>query len=497
MELIKKPLKSKIICAEDTQLHEENSESIVPDSCPDIARIVDSFGTVYVKDCEYMAGTINVKCGAKASILYVPDTGNLIKLEIPFSFEHRFDVPGDSCVPSAGIMCTAKMVSTDVKAVNSRKVSVRLTVSISYRAYSDRDEYITGGIASGDEIGYQLLVKSYEINTISQTASKSFTLVEELELPQSSEAVGQILKYSVETEILDTRMMVNKFITKGNVKLNCLYADIDGKLETFSQVVPFSQLVDAIGASEDMTYSLRVDVRNTELEPTIDMSGEAKVINMSVGMYLFAELMESTQINVVEDMYNTNVRIAPVVTEKKFIKYESGQLERFDVAESFETGMAVNAVLDCTVRYDDNAQNGQLICVADIIYISDDNGIYSVTRRIPVQLSNEDGRWEIRSVSCSAMPSSNGLTVDAAVTAVCNKCVSIKTSVVDDFETLGEYEADSIKLSAILRYAEAGESLWSIAKSCRTTVSEIAKANKISESDEIKRGELLLIPIKR
>jgi len=497
MELIKKPLKSKIICAEDAQLHEENAESIVPDSCPDIARIVDSSGMVYVKECEYTAGSVIVKCSAKASVLYVPDSGNPIKLEIPISFEHKFDLPNDACVPSSGLMCSAKVVSVDARALNPRKVSARITISVSYKAYADKDEYVTSGVSVGDESGYQLLTKTYEISTIALTASKSFTLVEELELPSSCEAVRQILKYSVEPEIIDTRVMVNKLITKGNVKLCCLYEDIDGKLETFSQIVPFSQIIDAVGSSEDMTCRIKLDIRNTELEPAIDMSGDAKFINMSVGMNAFAVLREDTWINVLEDIYNTNINVKPETIEKRFARCCFGMPEKFEVSESFETGMAVNGILDQSIRFDDTAQNGQLICVADVMYISDDNGIYSVTRRIPVQLGNEDGSWEIRSVSCTANPSANGLSVNVTVTAVCDRKTDIISSMVDDVEILGEYEAEPLKLSAILRYADEGETLWSIAKSCRTTMSEIAKANKLSENDEIKRGELLLIPIKR
>lgn len=496
MELIKKLLKSKIICAEDTQLHEENAETIVPDSCPDIARIVDSSGAAYVKDCEYTAGRIEIRGSAKASVLYVPDAGNPVKIDIPIAFEHKFDMSSDACVPSAGIMCNAKVVGIDARAVNPRKVSVRLTVSVSYKAYADRDEYVTDGISVNEETGYQLLTRNYEINTIAHTASKSFTLVEELELPGSCKAVRQILKYSIEHEIIDTRVMVNKLITKGNVKLSCLYENNEGNLERFSQIVPFSQIIDVVGASENMTCRIKLDVRNTELEPAVDMSGDAKFINLSVGLCAFAVLYEDNRINVLEDIYNTNVKIMPVVLEKEFVKCTMGNPEKFEVSETFETGMAVDNVLDCSVRYDDSAQNGQLVCVADVLYVSEDNGIYSVTRRIPVSLGSDDN-WEIRSVTSSAIPSSNGLSVNITVTAVCDKIRVIKTYMVDDTELLGEYSAEPIKLSALLRYADEGETLWSIAKSCRTTVSEIAKANKLSESDEIKCGELLLIPIKR
>ena len=51
-------------------------------------------------------------------------------------------------------------------------------------------------------------------------------------------------------------------------------------------------------------------------------------------------------------------------------------------------------------------------------------------------------------------------------------------------------------VSVILRYMEAGERLWDIAKSYRTTVDAIRQANQISGDSISTQAQMLLIPVR-
>ncbi len=52
---------------------EETLESIVPDACPDIARIVSASGKVFLKDKELGEGTLRLNGTAKVTVLYIPE----------------------------------------------------------------------------------------------------------------------------------------------------------------------------------------------------------------------------------------------------------------------------------------------------------------------------------------------------------------------------------------------------------------------------------------
>ena len=52
---------------------EETLESIVPDTYPDIARIVSAVGRVYVRDCEPSEGTVRLTGTIQTTVFYIPE----------------------------------------------------------------------------------------------------------------------------------------------------------------------------------------------------------------------------------------------------------------------------------------------------------------------------------------------------------------------------------------------------------------------------------------
>ena len=54
----------------------------------------------------------------------------------------------------------------------------------------------------------------------------------------------------------------------------------------------------------------------------------------------------------------------------------------------------------------------------------------------------------------------------------------------------------TVPVSVILRYMDAGERLWDIAKSYRTTVDAIRQANQLTEDVTNTQAQMLLIPVR-
>ena len=69
---------------------EETADTIVPDYCPDIARIIDTEGKVFLHSRELRDGKGEVSGTVKVTVLYTPDgEGGIRTLEfaMPFSSE--------------------------------------------------------------------------------------------------------------------------------------------------------------------------------------------------------------------------------------------------------------------------------------------------------------------------------------------------------------------------------------------------------------------------
>ena len=73
LELDRTQLSGYEAVLDTTVFHEETLEMIVPDACPDILRICDTEGKVFLKSKEAQEGRVEVSGTVRAAILYLPD----------------------------------------------------------------------------------------------------------------------------------------------------------------------------------------------------------------------------------------------------------------------------------------------------------------------------------------------------------------------------------------------------------------------------------------
>ena len=117
-------LKQACLDAYDTggelvQTQEETAETIVPDYCPDIARIIETEGTVYLHSRELRDGRAETAGTVRVTVLYTPDgEGGVRTLEfaIPFTTESE----------GRGLQgCTCLMADVELELIESRMLNPR------------------------------------------------------------------------------------------------------------------------------------------------------------------------------------------------------------------------------------------------------------------------------------------------------------------------------------------------------------------------------------
>ena len=134
--------KKTVVCYhkvfEYANLSESAVESVVPDTMPDIERILCADGTLVIRSKEVSEGSVSVTAGIAASVLYVPDGKAgvcCLKAAIPFSYST--DAPGVTTDSIPVAMFT--LMSVEAHMLNPRKVVVRATVEVKITCY-DRAE---------------------------------------------------------------------------------------------------------------------------------------------------------------------------------------------------------------------------------------------------------------------------------------------------------------------------------------------------------------------
>ena len=73
----------------ETSICTETTDCIVPDTFPDVGRVVFACGSVTASDRSPQSGRLLISGTAQASVLYEPENGSGLRLlEVPVSFAH-------------------------------------------------------------------------------------------------------------------------------------------------------------------------------------------------------------------------------------------------------------------------------------------------------------------------------------------------------------------------------------------------------------------------
>ena len=102
-----------------TLLREETLEMIVPDACPDILRVVETDGKVFLTRKEAADGRAELAGVFKLSVLYVPDGEAGVRhldATIPFTCAAE----GSDIGPSCTVVACARLCRADARAINPR-----------------------------------------------------------------------------------------------------------------------------------------------------------------------------------------------------------------------------------------------------------------------------------------------------------------------------------------------------------------------------------------
>ena len=111
-----------------TLTQEETAETIVPDYCPDIARIIETEGTVCIRGREIRDGKAEVSGTIRVTVLYTPDGEGGIRM---LEFALPFTVEGDQRMPgSVFLMAEVEPELLETRMLNPRKVFTHCRLNV-------------------------------------------------------------------------------------------------------------------------------------------------------------------------------------------------------------------------------------------------------------------------------------------------------------------------------------------------------------------------------
>lgn len=505
MELQKTWIDGLRVVFDQTLVQEETLESIVPDACPDILRIVGADGEVCLKSRELNEGTLRLGGSIHAVVLYIPDgEPGPKKLEVRMPFVCSADDPklhGDGRLVAAPRLC-----GVDAQIINPRKVLIRAQLAAAVQVMAPEALEICTGTSDGEEYGLQQRQEERTTYAVIAVQEKSFTFTDTLNLPSSRPDVEELLWAKFAPRCLDAKIIGSKLIVKGTADLSCLLRGEDGAVTTADFELPFSQILEASGAPEggDITVETVLSASECSLQ-----AGEPGSLSISLEILAQAVIRVERSMTLVTDLYCTQ---CPVDTERQALpltRLVDRGVQRQSVRQLCESGLPVKNVVECALSIgrwgQTEAETGTGVfagTLVSVLFYSEDDALCQAVFPIQAETVLPVEKGAAVSFSCrgtgelTATPVSGGMEVRFDVEFSYLAVNREECSMVTEARPLPVPEGAGPRPSVVLRVVGEGEPLWDIAKACSSTVADIITANELS-GDSAAAGKLLLIPKQR
>ncbi len=489
-----------------TETREQSAETIVPDYCPDIARIVESSASLFLRSCDVTDGRVSVSGSLRLTVLYIADgSGGLKSLSYTIPVEETLDGRlRDGCTE---VRVDGSVNALEIRALNPRKLMTRAAIELSVTPYCAAELVTCGDVVEREAHGIETLCETQELSIIRALRSKEFVFSDELTLSGSREGAAELLREGASVRTTECRLLGGKLIIKGVVCLDLLYLSESGAVCHSREELPFSQIMEGFEGAED-TATAEGSVRLTGAELRLNgEGGDSRSVSARLFLHAFALLRQTLKRKCITDIYSTECELSPQLCTLELCGGVQTVTGEQSVRETIETGVEVATVLSASVSFGNAAvvceeSTALARCTATIrvLYLDEGGAPLLVERRSEVSARiavPTNCTAEIRSVTAgevSAVAAAGGIEVRFPVlfTVECSehrRCVCLSAL---EAEPRQESAADAPSL--VLRAMGAQERLWDLAKAYRTRVADILSANELSNEIEVPAGELLLIP---
>lgn len=508
LELKKTTLDNYESSGEVTLTQEETTEVIVPDYCPDIARIIAADGKVYIHSRELRDGKAAVAGTVRVTVLYTPDgEGGIRTLEfaMPFNAESDNRALAD-CVFLDADTHTEFLES---RMLNPRKVFTHCKLVTRLTGYQKAPLCFCTDLEAEDRLCVEKRQEQQRVTLLTHIAEKDFTFTEEMNLSPGREGAAELLNSQVSSSVTESKIVGSKLIFKGVFSVSLLYRSVDGKYYTTASALPFSQIMEVEGAAEGCIPSLRLQMTGTDLQIDGD-DAEGRQIAVTLYLHAIALLREEQEITLLNDLYSTSYETTYEAAPLSITGFYETFTRRHTVREVLEIGVVADSILSLSaccgaVSVSREGETTVLRTEANVraLYL-DEGGVPLVAERsfdITNQLElPEDCKVTASAVCPEEIQGSLGdrgievrFPVDFRAEAVSRlKRVCINSAKLDTESTKETAGTPSL----VLRCLGKQESAWDLAKKYNTTIAMILAANQL-EDGEIPREKLLLIPRKR
>ncbi|MCI8553820.1 MAG: DUF3794 domain-containing protein [Clostridiales bacterium] len=478
---------------------------VLPDYCPDIAAVLKCTLEPVVQSKQLSGDRISADGLYFVRILYLDEERKCIRcVEFNKPFTSTFILKTSVINPC--IRLTARTDYVNCRATSPRSLDIHGAFSVKLQVTAEGGNEVIASV-HGEDIYTRSNTVSYTVPAA--YAEKPFTVSEVLELGAGKPEAETLIRSEAVPVLEDCKMMINKAIIKGTLRLRNLYiSDLStGATEQVQHEIPFSQILDVEGLNDEWSCDVELDRLTADIHISVNQNGESRLLSVNVKLCARIQCYRSGTSEVVTDAYSARcpVRLEtkPLQTEHLLevnrttcIVKQSLELPPDGIAEVIDLWCEVSPVADQCGGGRSALDGRMLICML----ARDSAGLvtyYERTADFTLDFDDDCDQMASRLTVTDAGCNLTGgnqleIRVELLVTRCCYAVQSCQAVCALAAEENGVFPDTGAALK--IYYARRGESLWEIAKSCHTSMEAVMEENGLS-ADVLNEDAMLLVPL--
>jgi len=515
LELVKESIRVNQIVGEDSTQAVIESDIIVPDTKPDVARILLLDGDVHVNRLETVQDKVIVEGAIRYNIIYVSDEdeASIKSINTAVNFSEDLNIAGTRQDMSCKVKCDVEHVQYEI--LNSRKINTKAIIKLNGRVVNEIEKQIVNDLTGVNNI--QILRKKFNINCYLGRGESVTSISEKMEVPAGKPAIREVLRTDVKIGNKQYKITENKIITEGEINVSTLYIGDDerGSIQSMEHGIPFTQFVDLPGINEEGRIELDFDIVDSSFEPEEDSDGELRLMKGEIELSINAEGYCKRDVGIIEDAYSPRskmdiekhpFRVEELVGESRSQAILKDSLilddESPDISEVFNVlakpVLSEYRIMDNKIVIEGAVKNS-------VLYLADneENPVFSYEQEIPFRHTVEvDGITPDMSCDVSLDVEHCNYSMISAREVEVRLILDVNTGAVNRIsipviERIVESPVDDKRSesqpSITIYFTQPGDTLWKIGKRYYSVLDDIRELNNLDD-DTIKPGQQILIP---
>ncbi|MBE7043372.1 MAG: DUF3794 domain-containing protein, partial [Ruminococcaceae bacterium] len=442
-----------------------------------------------------------IKGSVSAHILYLPAEGTGIEsIRTILPFQHSFSLEED-CFAETEV----EMGEVSYYLYHSRKLNLKATVWVRKQISMD----CTYQVLTGCEADCDTEMKHITTPFMSEhlCSEQIFAVREQLELTGSLPDIQNILFCEGKVRDTEVRLMTNKAMIKGEIVLSFFYYSIEETTEYAEHVIPFTEVVDAAGMTEEMKVESVLTLSGLQLRVDEDSEGDMRLLFADAKIFVQINAMLTDKAELIEDLFCTEIPLEYSFHTLSYSEIHDSASKEVGIREnvSCEEQPSIDRVylLEPSVWIDsvsnfDGKTKVEGTCIVSILYQSLEKKYCSLSKEISFMQEFEDemSRGDIK-VSTGHFSyhllSSNEIEIRGTMYIEGTTVKTIEIPCVINAEPRENEECNETRPSLVIYFVQKGDTLWNIAKRYCVTRDSVIVANKLGDENLV-TGQKILIP---